>query len=58
MDDFVSYNVTTFSFASEAQTFVETYKFIENTLDHNHTKHIDVRHDFEQEAVEKGVMKV
>lgn len=57
MDDFVSYNVTT-NFAREAQTFVETYKFIETTRTHNCTKHIDVRHDFVQEAVEKGLIKV
>lgn len=34
MDDFVSYNESS-NFASEPQTFVETHKFIENTLPHN-----------------------
>lgn len=32
------------------------HKFIENTLPHNRTKFIDVRHHFVREAVEKGLI--
>lgn len=34
------------------------HKFIENTLHHNRTNLIDVRHRFERESVEKGLIKV
>lgn len=57
MDDFVSYNESS-NFACEPQTFEETHKFIENTLPHNCTKYIDLRHHFVREAGEKGLIKV
>lgn len=52
MDDFVSYYESS-NFASEPQTFVESHKFIENTLPHYCTKYIDLRHHFLREASEK-----
>lgn len=34
------------------------HTIIETTTLHNRTKHIDIKHNFVQEAVEKGLIKV